>query len=521
MNLLHTALKRSRFDFQDPDVLAKLEAIVVVVGNTLYSKNTSVLALGIRCAAGLCKCPLNSIKQSVPVIVQQILDILKQVGTTESDLSQTALTSLATIFREGPLVQVKEKDLEYLLELISPDLEEQSRQASAFSLLRAIVARKFVVPEIYDSMERVSEVSVTSQSSQVQELCRGVLLQFLLDYPQGKGRLRNQITFFAKNLSYVHESGRTSVMELLNAVVLKFQAAIIDEYAELLFVALVMVIANDESAKCREMAAQLIQSLWTRSDQERKKALLSHTHTWASQTTRETLTCVATQVYGHILEAGQVELSPHIPDILTDLNNSLQRVSLSSITTESGESQEDVEHTWQLPYHSLTVLSKLLTVFPNQSDEIAWTHVTKFLLFPHAWVRTVACRLLGLLFSSMPVASPRADLPAESPLSSLGMQEIAKVLTQQLKGEHLDENLSLQVVKNLFFIGKCFCLMPIERPTGGSEKVSEDDDRYAKSPLPWLFSTLSYQIRSAHIARTSRAASQVPFLPFCCRVVLT
>ena len=201
--------------------------------------------------------------------------------------------------------------------------------------------------------------------------------------------------------------------------------------------------------------------------------------------------------------------------ILGVLNNSLQCISLSFVTTDPGELQEDVEHTWQLPCHSLTltVLSKLLTVFPNQSDEIAWTHVTKFLLFPHAWVRTAACRPLGL-FSSMPVASPRADLPAESPLSSLGMQEIAKVLTQQLKGEHLDENLSLQVIKNLFFIGKCFCLMPIERPTGDSEKVSEDDDRYAKSPLPWLFSTLSYKIRSAHIARASRAAAQVRVLPF-------
>ena len=68
-------------------------------------------------------------------------------------------------------------------------------------------------------------------------------------------------------------------MELLNAVVLKFQAAIIDEYAELLFVALVMVIANNESAKCREMAAQLIQSLWTRSDQERKKKRCCRTPT--------------------------------------------------------------------------------------------------------------------------------------------------------------------------------------------------------------------------------------------------
>jgi U3 small nucleolar RNA-associated protein 20 len=456
LNLLHIALKRNRFDFQDSVVLAKLEAMVVVVGNTLYSKNASVLTLGIRSAAGLCKCPLKGIQKSIPVIVRQILDILKQIGTTESDLSQTALTSLATILREGPPVQVKEKDLDYLLGLVSPDLEEQSRQTAAFALLRAIVARKFVVPEIYDLMEKVSEISVTSQSPQVQELCRGVLLQFLLDYPQGKGRLRNQMTFFAKNLSYVHESGRTSVMELLNAVILKFQAALIEEYAEFLFVALVMVIANDESAKCREMAAQLIKDLWTRSDEERKRILLSHIHNWASQTTRELLTCVATQVYGLILDVARSELSTHVADILDDLNNSVQRGA-----NEGGESTVDIEHTWQLPYHSLTVLSKVLSVFPsiaNQHDKIAWKHITELLLFPHSWVRIAACRLLGLLFNSTPVASPRTDLPADSPLSSFGMREVAKKLTQQLKGEHLNETLSVQVVKNLFYVGKCFCL---------------------------------------------------------------
>lgn len=516
MNLLHTALKRNRFDFQDPIVLAKLEAMVVVVGNTLYSKNASVLTLGIRCAAGLAKCPLKGIQKSIPVIVHQIHEILKQIGNTESDLSQTALTSLATILRDGPPVQVKEKDLDYLLGLISPDLDDQSRQAPAFALLKAIVARKFVVPEIYDLMERVSEISVTSQSPHVQELCRVVLLQFLLDYPQGKGRLQNQMSFFAKNLTYVHESGRTSVMELLNAVILKFQAALIEEYAELLFVALVMVIANDDSAKCREMAAQLIKNLWTRSDEDRKRNLLSHTHSWVSQTSRELLTTVATQVYGLILDVAQEELSSHVSDILDALNISLQRIEVSVLANGDGEPAVEIEHSWQLAYHSLTVLFKLLSVFPNQNDSIAWKGVIELLLFPHSWVRIAACRLLGLLLNSVPVASPRTDLPADSPLSTLGMREVATRLTQQLKGEHLNETLSVQVIKNMFFIGKCFCLIPIEGPTtpldgtedpetpGGDERVKSMDQ-----PLPWLFSTLSYQIRSAHIARTSRAVTKV------------
>jgi len=177
--------------------------MVAVIGNTLYGDNSHVLTQGLKASASIVKCPLKNVDNSLPVFIRQSIDIIKQTGSTESEVVQTALKSLATIIRDRSSAQVKEKDLLYLLELLAPDLEDPSRQAAVFAILRAIVARKFVVPEIYDLMDKVSEIMVTNQSYQVQELCRGVLLQFLLDYPQGKGRLRNQMTFLAKNLSYV------------------------------------------------------------------------------------------------------------------------------------------------------------------------------------------------------------------------------------------------------------------------------------------------------------------------------
>ena len=554
LDLLLTALKRNRFDFKESSHIARLESMVVVIGNTLYSTNATVLTLAMRCAAGLAKCPLKAIEKSLPVVVRQILDIIKQTGNTESDLVQVAFKALATILRDGPLVQVKEKDLIYLIELLSPDLEDHARQASVFTLLRAIVARKFIVPEIYDLMEKVSEVSVTSQSPQVQELCRGVLLQFLLDYPQGKGRLRNQMAFFAKNLSYIHETGRTSIMELLGAVITKFQANLIQEYADLLFVALVMVVANDDSTKCREMAAQLIKNIWKRLDDERRDALLSHLHSWASQTAQPLLTWVSAQVCGFVVDVAQADSLPYIQLIINDLNTSLLRSSagINAIEdAENGFDQMDVELEWQLPYHALTVLAKVLRVFPDfatQDGKIPWPSVVDHLLFPHAWVRTAACRLLGLLFSAVPASSPQPDLPSDYPLSSAGMRVVARKLTQQLKSEHLDQALGLQVVKNLFYLGKCFYLIPMSDnaaveidvesildneneglpENGASRPPPEDRDglKDSTNPLPWLFSKVSYQIKSGHIARRSKAIGKVldyllfrrPFLTsFCSR----
>jgi U3 small nucleolar RNA-associated protein 20 len=489
--------------------------MVAVIESTLYSTNASVLILGMRCASGLAKCPLKAMEKSLPVIVQQVLDIIKQAGNTESELVQVAFKSLATVLRDGPPVEVKEKDLVFLIELLSPDLEDSTRQASIFALLRAIVARKFIVPEIYDLMGKVSEIAVTSQSPQVQELCRGVLLQFLLDYPQGKGRLRNQMAFFAKNLSYVYESGRTSIMELLDAVIGKFQANLVREYADLLFVALVMVVANDDSTRCREMGARLIKNLYTRLDEDHRNIVLSLLHSWASQSAQPQLTWVSAQVSGLIVDVAQSEVLPYITVILNDLKASLQHsASLSTFDEDEEDSHMDVDLEWQLPYHALTVLTKILRVFPtftDQDDKIEWHLVVAHLLFPHAWVRTAACRLLGLLFSASPVAPSRPDLPDNHPLSKNGMANVAKILSQQLKSEHLDDVLSLQIVKNLFYLGKCFCLFPVGNEDEGFANELENDSpgEHLNNPLPWLFSKLSYQVKSGHIARRNRAACMV------------
>jgi hypothetical protein len=101
------------------------------------------------------------------------------------------------------------------------------------------------------------------------------------------------------------------------------------------------------------------------------------------------------------------------------------------------------------------------------------------------------------------------------------MREVAQKLCLQLKSEHLDAPLSLQIVKNLLYIGKSFYEASVpsakeEAPQGIADMDSDDEDvteneREAKAhnPLPWLFSKLSYQVRSAHIGRRNRSFSVV------------
>jgi len=96
------------------------------------------------------------------------------------------------------------------------------------------------------------------------------------------------------------------------------------------------------------------------------------------------------------------------------------------------------------------------------------------------------------------------------------MEDVANKLCLQLKSEYLDESLSLQIVKNLFYIGKCFSALPVpsdHQPAPSDEQEDEDDeeteeveDSKGRHPLRWMFSKLSFQARSAHIARRNKSA---------------
>ncbi|KAF8131840.1 armadillo-type protein [Boletus edulis] len=533
LDLFTTAYRRSRFDLHDAQLLARLEPFVNLIGNTLYAESEAVIIAALKAAPCILQCPLKAVPTSAPLMSRQTLAIIRSVGSAESEVAQTAFKSLATILRECPTSNIKEDDLLFLLALLAPDLEEPNRQASVFALLRAIVARKLVVPELYDLMTTVSTILVTSQSAHTRESARSLLLQFLLDYPQGAGRLQTMLAFLARNLSYEHASGRSSVVELLHALVTKFDVGLMAKYAEMLFVALVLCLANDADKTCRVAAAGVIQVLVRRLEGEPSqqqllpRTVMGHLHAWAVQKEKATLRSVAVQVYGLVVDALQRGAAPYLDGILDDLQ-AVAESSCAWLAGQDGEMDVDgegegLDGEWHATYQTLQGLAKVLQVFPEvmASSKVRWTVVVELLAFPHAWVRSAACRLLGVLFAASTTEEGATAGAGTEVLTYACMRDVADKLCALLKSPNLEASVALQAVKNLFFVGKWFVLQSLDGCGGeAKEDDSEDEDeneerdgdeesqkKRRSDALPWLFSKLSYQARSAQIARRNKSTA--------------
>ncbi|EST09315.1 Down-regulated-in-metastasis protein [Kalmanozyma brasiliensis GHG001] len=507
LEMLVTSLRRERFDFQDEEVLAKLNAMVNIVGEAAYANESSVLELSLRAIAQIVKVPVSRVDKALPVFIKQIFGIIHQYGSPQSQIVQTAFRTLTAILRECKQASLSETHLSGLLKLISPDLEEPAVQTTLFALLRAIVSRRLVVSEVYDTMDKVAEMMVTNQSDSVRDLCRSTYLQFLLDYPQGKQRLRNQIGFLAKNLAYEHESGRLSVLEITDAILNKFGDELLQEYAEMLFVALAMMLANDSSSKCREKAAVLIRTLlraMTEAQQDKTALMMD---AWSRQEGKAELARVGVQMYGLLLEALSGRGAVWADKALQVVTKVLVECAddLESLESSDGGAFgfEDMELDWQLPYHSLQTLGRITTVIGAGDAKAAEANdaVRRLLLFPHKWVRISSSRILGGMYALREPKAPIMVPMQQDPIASLpALVDAAKKSCLQLRSDKLDDTLALQVVKNLVWIGRSFALFPVDRPAldeveehgaaeegskkrslnGHDDEANEDDDDEGK-----------------------------------------
>lgn len=463
LELFVKAFTAQKFDFADPTILSRLSPLVKVIGNTLYAKNDHVLSWGLRAMTAICKTPVPAVNNAMPVVLEQIIKVIKQHGGTISvEINQVAVKSLTNIIRHVKTAEVKESQLKYVLEVITPDLEEHDTQGIAFDLLRAIISRRFIVAEIYDLMERVSSIMVTSQSKQVQETCRSALLAFMLDYPQGKGRLKAQMTFLAQNLSYVYESGRLSVMELLEHVFKKFSEDLVAEYNDMFFLALVIVNANDESEKCRIKAGTLLQILISRYDSDKLQDLVSTLGKWVVRRPEDpALARSAAIVSGLTLQAVSTEqrssvISPirqSMNDIIVGAAHDLRQAEEIAAEEQASAFEPEVDLDHSLPYQALTTLARCLD--GGDLDQITWDDVIALLLFPHDWVRLAAAKCIGL-----GLAKSSTVLDAEQ------LGDVARKCCLILTGHRgkdgsrtiANEKLCTQVVKLLFFIGKTWAV---------------------------------------------------------------
>ena len=196
LTLLISTLKRTG---GGDKLLSRKEPFVPLLTSCVcYSRNNDVVLLSLRGLGFLLRTDLPSVPQCSNSLSAKILDILGSGGTAgdlNSDLTQSCFKTLAFLIQSHKIEQAEDtkeeqKDEQFLLDdgqmqillaILKASILESDHHNHCISLIKAIVARRFVSAELYDLMETLLRVSVQSHKDTLRQVgvpCRQLLCPF-------------------------------------------------------------------------------------------------------------------------------------------------------------------------------------------------------------------------------------------------------------------------------------------------------------------------------------------------------
>uniref|UniRef100_A0A671YHV5 UTP20 small subunit processome component n=1 Tax=Sparus aurata TaxID=8175 RepID=A0A671YHV5_SPAAU len=519
LKLLHLSLKKAKVTSSEASALEMLDPFVLLLLDCLNSMHVKVITEALVAFTWLLKFPLPAVEQNADQLTKELFVLLKdysKAGAARGEnyhLVQNCFKAITILVRNVKNNKISETQLQVLLGYAEEDIYDQSRQATAFGLLKAILSRKLVVPEMEEVLKKVAKLSVNGSNAMIRIHCRQIYLKYLLDYPLGK-KLRGHLDFVVSQLHYEHDTGRESVLEMLAYIFQTFPKALLLKYSGLFFAPLALVVVNDDSARCKKMAAMAIKGLLAQLDLNRQNTLFSLVNTWLNAE-KASLRRLGAQICGLFVEVEDEKFARRVDALLPLLEKEINPDNYEDIEEEQEEKGAD-----RLLFSFLTLIAKLskhcgLLELKKPQDTLSriWGHIETHLRYPHCWVWLTASQLFGQLFAAHQaeqlVAVWRGEGGDASPQSAATafitngldkkMRELALTFCHQLQSKFLDTASGEQVIKNLLFIGKVIYLV-------SPESDEEEDDKDDRPPsLLWLMKKLSLMAK--------REAAYTPKVP--------
>ena len=514
---------------------AILEGVVPLAVRALSSKRSSIPPLAVRCLAQLSTMKLAAFDSSTGALARRIMALLRECNSPNEQLSQDCLKLLNNLLKRHAAFTPTDAQFRFIITFAFGDLEGDHREeqrSTTFSLMRAVLARRPLLPEVYDCMKTVSSLVVRANAKDVRELCAQALVQFLLDYPLGERRLQQHLEALAANLEYQHASGRLSAMNCLRDVVSRFPAEAVEAQATFLFVPMVARLGADEDANCRRAAGEALTALLKRvAGTSAGRKLLALAVGWcarssstdsstSSATADPRLRRAAMQTLGLAVTAAPREAARAVATARPHVASALHEHD-----PENGDDEDDDDDTvrgWQTAYYALLLVEKAAARCPealtsdasslsagaDDDDRIAsdavtgpagrfdapdavWAGAQALLLHRHQWVQHAAARVVGWRLAAEGHAMASALAAGKAEDGPLRLERVARSCVAVLEqgtgagAVELDAGLAEQTVKNLTFATVVLLQTAAGSQDGseedGSEEEEEDDDDAEKT----------------------------------------
>ena len=437
---------------------AILEGVVPLMARCLSSPHAAVPPLATRCLAQLSTMRLGAFDASTGALARRIMALLRECPRPGDPLAQDCMKLLNNLLKRHGGFTPTEAQFRFLVTFCFGDLEAdqgEAHRSTTFALMRAVLARRPLLPEVYDVMKTVSSLVVRAGAAETRALCSQALVQFLLDYPLGERRLRQHIDAIAANLEYVYAGGRLSALRCVRDLATRFPKDVVATHAPFLFVPLVARLGADEDAACRKGAGEALHALLKRvsSGSEKDgnakdgnendgvvKKLLSLCVGWLDVSAGEVSAISDPRLARAAMQTLGIATSASPASAASATRAARRRVValMEAHDPARGANErddDDVSVGWQTAYHALLLVEKMSASCPKALESVGavddayaahaktpfgkaedarldhpdapWRAAQALLAHRHQWVQQAAARVVGRYLAAHGAAMAR------------------------------------------------------------------------------------------------------------------
>lgn len=470
-DLLKTAISKHDTLFK----ASYLEPFVPILQSCLSSDDEGVVISSLKVLTMLVRLEFKpEIDSKFTEAANDSLKIIQDMPSTNNEICQNCLRFLSNVIRFKNDLELQDSAISFILKKVEPDLDSPERQGTAFGFLKSIMFKHIMIPEIYDCMDVVSKLMVTSTTNEIRQVARSVFYSFLMEYDQSRGRLEKQFKLIINNLKYPAQAGRLSVMELMLTFVKKASKDLLSKLTVSFFIALANVSVTDDNPSCRESATLILEALFVRLNENDSdmEFVYKYTTAWLSQNKKPLLVRCGLNVYKIFVSSIGFGINSGLDDLVLEIINrtlkSGQRVDENDVEDEDENDTPASE--WQMIYSCLSAfetISAKTGVFTSKYEE-TWSYIIATLLYPHSWIRLSASRLVSKLLKEQNV---------EFEVDDFTIQTIAYRTFRQLGAPNISENLAKQSVENLVEISKYWDSNQTKFISFSKEEVKADETK--------------------------------------------
>ncbi|KPI86342.1 hypothetical protein ABL78_4608 [Leptomonas seymouri] len=238
-----------------------LESLVPAVLTCLQGEGSdAVVANALDCLLALVSLrpPLNAINDLQKELFETVTSFIER----GSVIKQRAIRLTAAMVAHQKYV-VSEANTVQLVKLVRAEVMERNEFMSvSLSLLYAVLGKHVHIAEIYDLMDVITELLLHwSARKTIRRRCILILTRFLLEYRLTPEKFKSHIDMYCRNLDYPELTGRTALLELLDALIVRLPAVILRDEAPLLLVSLAATVTGSEWVECRRQGGAVLQHL--------------------------------------------------------------------------------------------------------------------------------------------------------------------------------------------------------------------------------------------------------------------